>query len=417
MPIGEAFIDYFSRVNDSKPLSTKDASLPKALICGDPLLTYAAERSNKAPVITTDLRRVETGYNQAQIVGFSYSDPEGDDIVLSMDESEFPPNAGFSGGSFIWMPSEDLRGQEVPLTIIATDPVNRNSYTEHFSIYVSHFNDPQFESMSGWATLGNPVFGLEQKPTPFKVAQTRYIETNGSWGGISQTVAVEQNRYYRFSFSAANNLTSNEDDVSVIIPECEVLYPVVQKENEDELRTVTVIFFSGNHTQVEIRIVSGLSTAATSGKLFVAGARLKQCGDLVPGDIDFDGTVSSVDALQLQGYLNGTAPLTTAQLGAGDVSDDGVISVHDVNLIPLKYVGLISNLPYSLVVGDPNEDGIVDAADLSMVVDHISGINTLGAIPKIAADVNGDDSITTEDANLIQDYISGIITEFPFLKK
>jgi hypothetical protein len=409
-------MNYFNRVNDSKILSQKDLSLPKAIICGDPLLIYGTNQNNRPPEIITDLRVKEVQYNKPMFLTFASSDTEGDNITMSMNGAPLPPDAGFSINTLAWIPNATQIGKEIPFAITARDVTNNNSYTEYFSIYVSHFDDSQFETLSGWQSSGNPELGRESIGTPFKTEKTRFIETSDSWGAISQTIQVEPQKNYLFSLFVANQLTQNNDSACIIIPELGERYPIIQQQSENELRIVKVAFNSGNQAQITITIASGSAQCPTSGKVFVAGSRLAEC-NLIAGDVTFDGSVDAVDALLMVRFLAGSVAFSDVQHDIADLNSDNFISVHDRQLVLYYSVGLISQVPVSMTIGDVNNDGVINILDYGEVYKYLNIGTPLSLIQKIAADVDGDEDVDVADMNLILDYHMNVINEFPYLKK
>ncbi|MGN0627304.1 MAG: dockerin type I repeat-containing protein, partial [Oscillospiraceae bacterium] len=52
--------------------------------------------------------------------------------------------------------------------------------------------------------------------------------------------------------------------------------------------------------------------------------------DTIVGDLDFDGNVTTIDAVRLQKYLEGLESFTKEQLVVADFNGDGVVNYSDL---------------------------------------------------------------------------------------
>ena len=54
---------------------------------------------------------------------------------------------------------------------------------------------------------------------------------------------------------------------------------------------------------------------------------------LIPGDVNRDGTINSLDITMILSHLNGSIELTDDQFFFADMDEDAEITVHDVVLL------------------------------------------------------------------------------------
>ena len=87
---------------------------------------------------------------------------------------------------------------------------------------------------------------------------------------------------------------------------------------------------------VRIKLVSDGSGNAWGFKV----SRVQSAGDVMLGDLDGDGELTSADVVLLARYLAGAETLTEAQLTAADLNADGVITSADLVLLARKVAGL-----------------------------------------------------------------------------
>ena len=87
---------------------------------------------------------------------------------------------------------------------------------------------------------------------------------------------------------------------------------------------------------VRIKLVSDSSGNAWGFKV----SRIQSAGDVMLGDLNGDGELTSADVVLLARYLAGAETLTEAQLTAADLNADGVITSADLVLLARKVAGL-----------------------------------------------------------------------------
>ena len=68
-------------------------------------------------------------------------------------------------------------------------------------------------------------------------------------------------------------------------------------------------------------------------------------GTAMPGDINGDGRVTTMDAALVYAAYNGTTELTNVQLALADVNGDGEITNVDAAMIYAYYNGTLDSFP------------------------------------------------------------------------
>ncbi|MEG2348494.1 MAG: dockerin type I domain-containing protein [Clostridia bacterium] len=160
-----------------------------------------------------------------------------------------------------------------------------------------------------------------------------------------------------------------------------------------------------------------------TGKVNGFPAEKKDSNWLVYGDLNFDGVVTSGDAMVVLQAAAGSRTLGTLQAKRADVDGDGVITDDDAQYIQQKDVQLITKFPVEdptmviNILGDINNDGKVTLDDYKIVLDTVAGKITLNNRQAARADVDGDKNITAMDADLIYYVVTGKVNGFPAAKK
>ena len=109
----------------------------------------------------------------------------------------------------------------------------------------------------------------------------------------------------------------------------------------------------------------------------------------IPGDVNLDGTVDTVDRQIIEDNIEAGAT-TTGVWTTGDVNNDGVVDELDLEIVD-------GQLP---LLGDINGDGFVTFGDLGPLLDIIFGAPT-----QVEADINGDGVVSFGDLGPLLDLV------------
>ena len=102
----------------------------------------------------------------------------------------------------------------------------------------------------------------------------------------------------------------------------------------------------------------------------------------IPGDVNLDGTVDTVDRQIIEDNIEAGAT-TTGVWTTGDVNNDGVVDELDLEIVD-------GQLP---LLGDINGDGVVNIGDIAPFIDILFG----GRPTQVEADINGDGVVNIGD--------------------
>jgi hypothetical protein len=294
-PIGEAFNSFLRRA---------DGGRPKGILHGDPLLTYAHPFSNKAPMFTTNLIGLEATAGSPYSLSINAVDPENDPVTIQL--SNLPAGATFSGNVLTWVPSAELVGTTDTITARVSD--NHNNYIEQkFTIYLSCFRNGTLERTDGWTVDGNGYLGGSASSgyhTPYGISVLP-LTTLDSWVAARQSVSVKPLTHYRLSFWSNNQLTANNTGASVRIEELgrSIVIPITS--GEDFTYRCSNIF-TGNNSTLTITFNSGDNNNTTSGKVYVTLLRLVNTEPVVNGDFE-NGSNFTVDSWTKEYWRNSTS--------------------------------------------------------------------------------------------------------------
>ena len=109
----------------------------------------------------------------------------------------------------------------------------------------------------------------------------------------------------------------------------------------------------------------------------------------IPGDVNLDGTVDTVDRQIIEDNIEAGAT-TTGVWTTGDVNNDGVVDELDLEIVD-------GQLP---LLGDINGDGAVTFGDIGPLLDIIFGAPT-----QVEADINGDGVVSFGDLGPLLDLL------------
>ncbi len=272
LPIGEAFINFIGRT---------DGGRPKGILHGDPLLTYARELPNKAPMFTTRLYSHDATAGQVFSLNIFAQDPENDQVTITL--TDLPSGAVFDGRTLTWTPSAELVGTSDTIVARVTDSHNNSTELE-FTVYVSQFRNPLLESVQGWTVQGSGSTGFNASDpyyTPYGVRAIP-LTTNDSWANLSQTVAVKPNHRYRISFWSLNNLSANRASASVRVEDLDVTINVPTATGPD-FQYSSATIQTGDRSALTFTLNSGNAGNLTSGDLYFTLIRLVDEGEFGPG--------------------------------------------------------------------------------------------------------------------------------------
>lgn len=136
------------------------------------------------------------------------------------------------------------------------------------------------------------------------------------------------------------------------------------------------------------------------------------------GDVNLDFTVTALDALLLDAYLEGIASLTEQQLLLADCVEDSVIDLFDKQAISLRAAGVLETfplLPEDLPSGDVNQDSQVTPGDALLVEQHLKGIITLTSSQQYQADACWSGHLSAADRDAIFNHYLQLIPSLPIL--
>ena len=102
----------------------------------------------------------------------------------------------------------------------------------------------------------------------------------------------------------------------------------------------------------------------------------------IPGDVNLDGTVDTVDRQIIEDNIEAGAT-TTGVWTTGDINNDGVVDGLDLAIVN-------GQLP---LLGDINGDGFVNLGDIAPFIDILFG----GRPTQVEADINGDGFVNLGD--------------------
>ena len=145
--------------------------------------------------------------------------------------------------------------------------------------------------------------------------------------------------------------------------------------------------------------------------------------ELLYGDVNLDGSVSTKDFALLKQYIDNKATLSEEAKKNADVNEDGKLDQTDVDIImkhlagdkgyeTLPYKGTMptetsEEKPKELIFGDVNLDGSVSTKDFALLKQYIDNKATLSEEAKKNADVNEDGKLDQTDVNIIMKHLAG----------
>jgi hypothetical protein len=302
---------------------------PKGILMGDPLLKFGGRITNRAPIITNKLNRLEAAYNKTFVLTFDVTDPENDPVTVTC--GNLPPNASIRGTSLSWRPTWDQVGNTYPLTVNVIDNHN-NSFSEDFAIYVSNFeNGLLINNFTGWMSDGDvPLINNGGPPAnPFLENNNVYLHTNNSWSSLKQTIRVDSQQTYRLVYWVANSLLPN-NQAYISIDELGFIWNV---SNRDASFTYgEYVFHSGVNKSVTLSLHNGNGKNPSTGDLYFTGLQLVK----LPSDstilllnTDFEHGSSFPDYWKTESFISSEVSFTWERTGMGHNGSRCVKIEHD----------------------------------------------------------------------------------------
>lgn len=129
----------------------------------------------------------------------------------------------------------------------------------------------------------------------------------------------------------------NAKIIATILPTTHTETNITYTSSDEEVVTVD------NQGNV-LAIAEGLATItveATNGVKATCEVTIREVGDLLLGDLNFDGVINYNDAVVILQSDSRLITLTDEQKEAGDVNGDGIINYNDAVQILRKDAGLI----------------------------------------------------------------------------
>jgi len=153
-------------------------------------------------------------------------------------------------------------------------------------------------------------------------------------------------------------------------------------------------------------------------------ASLGQSNVVVCGDVTGNGSLSSLDAVDIELMGKGLKALSGELLSIGDVNFDGKLSIEDSKLVQEKVVGKRTYLQCPalfrteevtallgrtnrVVCGDVTGNGLLTSLDASDIGLMGMGLKTLTPELLSIGDVNFDGKLSIEDGQLVQEMVVG----------
>jgi hypothetical protein len=270
-PVGLVFRDYMTRA---------DYGRPKGILHGDPLLTYAAPVTNKAPMFSTRFIGHEATTGREFQLQINAVDLDGDAFAITL--SDLPTGASFDGSTLSWTPAADQQGTTDTILATVTDQ-NGNTTNQAFTLYVSPIVNGMVESGEGWIQTGSGQL-LPETIDPYYMpygAPAQRLHTSTSWISLSQVVPVKPYTRYRLSYWAHNNLPQNPQAAFIRVDEFDLNIAAQFTETSD-FRFNEGYFSTGNQTAVTISLNNGDAATPTSGDVCFSLLRLIDEKGIVP---------------------------------------------------------------------------------------------------------------------------------------
>lgn len=166
-----------------------------------------------------------------------------------------------------------------------------------------------------------------------------------------------------------------------------------------------------------IRLPNGETREDLSFSFKPIGGEIEKNKDIIYGDVNEDGYVTTTDATLVTRWAGGNTATPLKNILAADVNGDAYITTTDATLITRRAGGNPSAVfsietKVGLIVrpkGDINGDGIITVEDAMVLMQMLSGLIPMPDDPifRAIADVNGDGIIDSADADLILRMVSG----------
>ena len=132
--------------------------------------------------------------------------------------------------------------------------------------------------------------------------------------------------------------------------------------------------------------------------------------NVVYGDIDEDGKISSSDSVILARYLEKGDKLTEQAKKNADINADNKVNELDKVLLSGVLAGIYEHdittpLTNYIIYGDIDEDGKITSSDSVILARYLEKGEKLTEQAKKNADINGDGTITKEDSTLLGEFL------------
>lgn len=133
------------------------------------------------------------------------------------------------------------------------------------------------------------------------------------------------------------------------------------------------------------------------------GFKFVDLNDILLGDMDFDGTLTSNDYAIYYAYVTCSCKMTKYEEMAGDLNADGAFDAFDV-----IYLQLLINDKTATVKGDVNGDGKINGNDYAYLLAVVNcGCQGIGENFLKRSDLNGDGTVDAFDVIYLDLYLHG----------
>lgn len=353
-PIGIAYQQYFQDRNN-------DMECPKALLCGDPTMCYKVPHvTNKAPHITTNLAG-SSFPNSPRLeitdkLEINATDPENDNIII--DVTGLPAGAVVKkeSGKFTWTTNQSDANKIYNLTATAYNKDSNNNiinkYVETFTVKVEGINiiHPGFEDgLNGWKEYAyddqHGYFSSDSLVKCTGQSSACIFADDNNDCRIAQTIAVTPNTNYCLSgYVKACNVESGKGAcVCAEFSQNNVYASEGVIGDTDGWKKVSVDFYTGNNTSVEIQARLGMYGLTSSGTAYFDNLILvKKSPTVTLSSLVFDNNnMADIDAaINFNGYT-----LTSIYSGGNNVVWNKDYGSIDAGRGRRLYASFLSTLP------------------------------------------------------------------------
>jgi hypothetical protein len=245
------------------------------VLLGDPTLRYLnPTRANVSPVVTTDLRWIESQKTQELVLPLTIVDPDSTSFTISV--------TGLPGATvdqptrtIHWTPAANQLGATYSVTVQVNDS-SGGKYVTDFPVYASFFKNGQLtvnpETVSNGWTVSVPGHIVGPGGGYFYPIYGLLTDADHRANSMTQTVTnLQTNTDYTLAFMARTNELTPFNAASVRIG---TLVETTLNIDDPNFVYYTVRFNTGANTSLPITINAGSVSNPCTGNLYVTGLRL-----------------------------------------------------------------------------------------------------------------------------------------------